>query len=267
VRRYLGCVNLANEEADIGKRMRLVRKEHGVSRRLAAAQTGLSQDQIKRIELGEVGVRFFPAWHFCRFTDTNPLWLAFGDPEPRFGFVAAANSEVREDARFLDVMRTFGGRYKQLRFFTHASWRTSGSVFSDREDPLISTQPIESSLLAPKKNVATLLLKRYLMTEVTAEVPPTWSELRSLLVSKTESAEAKKELAKGLGVTLAALSQWRSGANAPSADNALQIFRWIREVEAKEEKQSAGTATTEPARKTRKRKSNYEKPKSDPKNK
>jgi transcriptional regulator with XRE-family HTH domain len=222
---------------------------------LAATQTGLSPDQIKRIETGEIAVRFFPAWNFCRFTDTNPLWLAFGDPKPRFGFIECANSTVREDALFLDVMRAFGERYNTLCFLTYAAWRASGSVFSETGAPLISPRIITHDRFAPKKGVEPLLVKPYLMPEMTAEAPPTWGELQSVLVLKTKSAEARKQLAQRLGVTQAAISQWRRGVNAPTADNALRILEWVRETEA-EQKQSAGAAVTAPAR-TR-RKSNYE---------
>jgi DNA-binding transcriptional regulator YdaS (Cro superfamily) len=135
-------------------------------------------------------------------------------------------------------MRTFGERYRGLRFYTHASWRASGSVFSNRDDPLISARTLTvgpGGDLAHGKEIARLLIKPYLLSEISAEVPPTWSELKAVLASKTKSAPAKKDLAKRLGVTLAAISQWRSGANAPSAENALRILRWIREIGAKKE--------------------------------
>jgi transcriptional regulator with XRE-family HTH domain len=258
-------VALTAEESQIGKRIRLVRKEQGISQRLAAKRMGLSRDQIKRIERGEVAVRFFPAWHFCQLTDTNPLWLASGDPEGRFGFVGCANSSVPGDARFLAVMQKYGERYRTLRHYTHSAMRGAGAVFSDSDAPYLTADFIALNRRTDrgeKKNVGSMPIKRYLITDMAAVVPPTWEDLRAVLARKTESAKAKKALAKRLGVTLAAISQWRSGASAPTADNALQILNWVRGIEA-QQKQSAGSAETQPALKTRKRKSKYEKPKSD----
>jgi transcriptional regulator with XRE-family HTH domain len=230
------------EEAQIGERIRLVRSEDGVSRPLAARQMGLTPDQLKRIESGEVAVRFFPAILFCQFADINPLWLAFGEPEKRFGFFGVKFTIAVEKTfkpRFLEVMERNKERYRAA----------SGSYTYDRERDADA-----------KKQVGTLSIKRYLIPEMIVETPPSWNELRTILVAKTESAKAKVELARRLGVTMAAISQWRSGASAPTADNALRILEWIRETEA-EQKQSAGSVSeSRPTPKPLTRKSKHEKP-------
>ena len=244
--------------------MRSVRTEQGLSQNVVASRMGLSRDQVKRIERGEVAARFFPAWNFCQFADTNPLWLAFGDPEPRFGFVECANSNVDDNASFLEVMQRYGERYRTLRFLTHSSWFESGSVFSDTKSVLTASyieldrRPEDKA----KRNLADTAVKHYLILHMLA--PPTWEELRTILVSKTALPDAKADLARYLGVSPAAVSQWRSGASAPTADNTLRILAWVNGSEAESNKKRAGSAETRPALKTRKSKStSHEKAKSD----
>ena len=224
----------------------------------------LSRDQLRRIERCEVAVRFFPAWEFCRFTDTSPLWLAFGDPEKPSGFVSCANSTVSKDAGFLEVMRKYGERYRTLRFLIHSSWFEGAAVFSDSYSSLLDADFIQLKRRAeqvPKKNLARLLIKRYLIPHMSA-APLTWEVLRTILVSKTDSPQAKADLAKYLGVSLAAISQWRSKANAPTADKTLRILAWVRRTEAKQKKSAGSVSETRPARKTQERKSKHERPNS-----
>src|SRR5882724_5646748 len=129
---------------------------------------GVSPDQLKRIERGEVAVRFFHAILFCQFADINPLWLAFGEPEKRFGFIGASFAIAVEktfEPGFLEVMKRNRERYRAAsRLYTH-----------DRE-------PGPGS----KKRLGSLAIKRYLIPEMVVEAPPTWDELRALLVAKTE---------------------------------------------------------------------------------
>jgi transcriptional regulator with XRE-family HTH domain len=221
-----------DQEVAIGKRIRLVRTEKTLGQRATALQMGLSRDQLNRIETGTVAPRFFAAWNFCQFTDTNPLWLAFGDAEGRFGFVACANSNVSYEARFLEVLQTYGERYRTLRWLTHSSWFEIGSVFSDSES-LLSADFIELKRRVQqdhKKGVGKPSIKHYLIAEMAPE-SLTWEKLRSLLGARTVSQEAKLALSKHLGVSLAAVSQFRTGASAPTADNALKILSWLRSVE------------------------------------
>lgn len=233
---YDYLVALSAEEAQVGERIRLVRLEHGLSRRLTAAQMEVSPDQLKRIERGQVAVRLLRGLFFCQFADVNPLWLAFGEPEERFGFfgVQVAITVGTEDSvGFLEVMQTNRDRF-----------------------------PPRPRQADRKKGLGKLSIKRYLIPEVTVDVPPTWGELRAVLVSKTETAQAKTELARRLGVTLAAISQWRSGASAPTADKTLRILDWLREETEANQKEGTPSGEQHP-RKTRKRKSKYEKPSSE----
>jgi transcriptional regulator with XRE-family HTH domain len=225
-------VALAPEEAQIGKRIRLVRKEVGVSQHLAAQQMALSRDQLNRIERGEVAIGCFAALRFCREANINPLWLAFGEPENRFGFFSPDPGHTNDDirSRFLQVMQRDEDRYRG-------------------ESYLYTTNRWPQWERDAKKNFAKLSIKHYFIHHMS---PPTWDDLRQILVFETQSREAKLALARRLGVSLSAVSQWRSGASAPTADNALQILRWIgeRAAKSKQQKQRAGAST--PARKLRK---------------
>jgi transcriptional regulator with XRE-family HTH domain len=243
--------------------------EKTLGQRATALQMGLSRDQLNRIETGAVAPRFFAAWNFCQFTDTNPLWLAFGDPEARFGFVACANSNVSDGARFLDVLQTYGERYRTFRFIVHSSWAESGAVFSDSKS-ILAADFIELKRRTPedpKKDIDKPSIKRYLIAEMAPE-SLTWDKLRSILCARTNSPEAKLALAKHLGVSSSAVSQWRTDASAPTADNALKILSWLRTFEIKpNQKNAPEVRLTRPARKTKTRKSKHEKPSSDRKKK
>jgi transcriptional regulator with XRE-family HTH domain len=250
-------VAVSEQEIQIGKRIRLVRREQRISERLAARQMGLSRDQLRRIERGEVAVRFFAAWNFCQFSNTNPLWLAFGESDGRHGFVTCANSTLPDDARFLEILQKYGSRYRRLRFLTHESWFGAAAVFSDDDKSILGAEFIalprdleESS----KKVLGRSEIKRYLIRHM-ATTPEKWEDLRIRLVSATQSRAAKKHLATGLGVTLAAISQWRSGASAPTADKTLRLLRWVEQSEAKQKKSAGSVSEARPARKTRERKS------------
>jgi hypothetical protein len=74
---------------------------------------GLSRDQLKRIEGGQAVVRFSPAFLFCHFTSTSPLWLAFGEPEKRFGFFGVRPVVGTEDPTigFLAAMQRNRSRF------------------------------------------------------------------------------------------------------------------------------------------------------------
>jgi transcriptional regulator with XRE-family HTH domain len=244
---------IAPQAEEISRRIRELRLDRGISQRLAAANMGLSRDQLRRIERGDVAVRFFPAWNFCQFTNINPLWLAFGDPEPKHGFVECANSNVPDDATFHSVLQAYGEQYRTFRFLTHQSWRAAGDVFSDKNPILRASFIVLNRRDNPEggKSVADRdVIQHYLIHEM-VEALLNWNALRRVLRIETQTSEAKAELARRLRVTLSAISQWRSGASAPTADKALRLLNWaVGRIEARQRK-GAGRADTRAARKTR----------------
>jgi transcriptional regulator with XRE-family HTH domain len=228
---------------------------------------GISRGQLRRIENGEVAVRFFPAWNFCQYTNISPLWLAFGDPEPRDGFVSCANNTVPSESRFLEIMERYGEQYRTLRFITQESWFASGDVFSDR-NPLLRAESVQLKRRAiAKKTLAPMPLVKYRLIPEMVTALLTWDKLRDSLRAETESPEAKAEVARLLQVTPAAVSQWRLGASAPTADNALRLLQWVVRRREQKEKSAGSASEAPPARTTRVRKSKHEKPHSDRKKK
>jgi transcriptional regulator with XRE-family HTH domain len=97
---------------------------------------------------------------------------------------------------------------------------------------------------------------------VTAKQRSLWGELRSRIRALTDRHGARAQLAREFEVTPQAVAEWLSGASAPTAETTLRLREWVSEAEAKQKKR-AGSATTRPALKTRKSKSNkHEKAKS-----
>jgi transcriptional regulator with XRE-family HTH domain len=205
----------------------MIRKEHRMSQPFVAHHLGVSRDQIERIESGTATVRFFVGWSFCRLTNTNPLWVVEGDPQSKHGFVDCANSSVPPESSLADVMRTYGKRYRVYRFLNQSAAFESGAVFSDQPSMLAADYiklgpPDPPQFEVPKNLLGKLSIKHSLRSTMT------WQELRSVLRSETETPTAKAALASFLGVSLAAVSQWRSGASAPTAEKVLRILDWLR---------------------------------------
>ena len=74
----------------------------------------------------------------------------------------------------------------------------------------------------------------------------------------TAKSGARSALAKSLGVTRSAVSQWLSeGGTTPTAETALRLREWVHPDEDK--KQTLGSATNTAKGKTQVRKSGYDK--------
>jgi transcriptional regulator with XRE-family HTH domain len=101
---------------------------------------------------------------------------------------------------------------------------------------------------------------------VTAKQRSFWNELRVRLAAATEKYGARAALAREFGVTPQAVAEWLSGASAPTAETTLRLLEWVTAEEAQsKQKKRAGSGSTRPALKTRKRKStSHEKTNSGP---
>lgn len=178
----------------------------------------MSSQQLNRVERGTVSLRFRPGWEFCEQTGTNPLWLAFGDPYPKSGFFAVP--ELFEPSAIFGWWKQLSWQEKEEPFLKIMIKSGAAEVYAKHKLQLSETQPEEDLIGRAEreefKRLAAIEVKHYLAPEMVA--PPNWEQLRILLIAKTQSAQAKQELASLLGVQLASISQWRSGANAPSAD-------------------------------------------------
>jgi transcriptional regulator with XRE-family HTH domain len=257
-------------DLEIGVRVRQVRKEARISERLAAEQMGISRSQLVRIESGRLAARFLPTWSFCRLTNTNPLWLAFGDDSlGRYGFIECANSDVPEAALFFDAMRLSAIEFLEFREAQIRLYIRVGAVFAK----LAPLSPKEMRLTRPPHPTEATLAQIMLAFEQrefnsrsmsVAEIA-NWEDLRLLLKEQLSVRGAKTSIAQLFGISTQAVSHWLSGASAPSGDVALQLRKMLIDgslTNTMQPKKSAGSAETRPAPKTRKGKIANEKTRS-----
>lgn len=277
------------EERQVGRRIRLVRNKQGVLQRFAARQMWLSRDQLNRIERGEVAAPFFAGLLFCLLTDLNPLWLAFGDSEERFGFFAFRGANLHRDlnqnagATFLEILKRHRADF--LRFARmHA--RDQGLYQSPQSISLfrllylsrppqdehvknvgtynvlqgIDPSSIEQVPVTGRRNAALIkdVSKRLLTIQQAPEtVDPMrreWPQLRERIQKLVRKRGMRSALARDIGVSRQAINAVlsRKGTHGPSAEYALRLSKWVEIAEAKQQK-SAGSAITRPARKTRRK--------------
>lgn len=252
-----------------GRRLNAVRRERGFSLQKLASRIGCDRSYLSRLETGKAS-NPSPAivGTAAAVLGINEEWLRMGIGDPfahphipddfDVEFLSAFTAIVEEMSvqQILKVLH----RINQGDSFPAAARAFWLKLFA----PWLNVK-IQAEAQSESVGVDEIRIKHHLSTMNDIQ-PRTWSELRSALRSKTQSAAAKTNLAELLGVTPAAISQWRSGAAKPSAENTLQILAWVRGVEVKpQQKKRAGRAETRPAQETHEGKSKHEKPKSDQK--
>jgi transcriptional regulator with XRE-family HTH domain len=273
-------VPLTAEEAQIGRRIRLAREEHGASQALTARRIFLSRDQLKRIESGEVPVRPLPALRFCEFTNRNPLWLAFGEPENRFGFFWVLPTQTTDqglqefkvganpdwefdpvfagDLTFLQMIDKCKDRFSSgTRFFatsdTEPRWRLGESE-----------KPIGAVFQGRSPNVTYQLTTRRRFGNVQSmnlQKSDLWPRLRERIRKLVRRRGAKAALAHDIGISRQAVNGLLRKKYVPSAEFTLRLAKWVELVEAKQK--NADRDPRRPTPKTQVRKSRNEKPNSD----
>ncbi len=68
-----------------------------------------------------------------------------------------------------------------------------------------------------------------------SSLPPLWDRLRTRLASVAARRRGSQaDLARHLGVSRSAVSQWLSGENTPTAEATLHLLEWVRAEEAKQ---------------------------------
>lgn len=269
---------LSAEEAEIGKRMLLARREHGANQALTARRMLLSRDQLKRIERSEVAVRLVPALRFCEFANRNPLWLAFGEDENRFGFFwpkerddgswillaigddwasdAAIAESVAQDLTLLEAIHKYNERFSRAtRFFATSDTQPGWSIG-------VPPRPIGALFLDNVNEQLTTPAKFGIVGSMNLQKESFWPVLREKIRNLVQRRGAKSALARDIGVTRQAVNALLSKKYIPSGEQVLKLSKWLEIAEA-QQKQSAGSASTRPAPKTRERKSKHEKPNSD----
>jgi DNA-binding XRE family transcriptional regulator len=247
----------------------------------------LSYHQLNRIERGEVAAPFLAALLFCEFVDLNPLWLALGGQESKFGFFIFQGSALQKDlqehpgATFFEILskhrRDFGvfgsGRVRSyrrnespetLRIFRSlyldappAEERKGDSSYAVlREVDLSgSYETGEKSGGVPEtSNVNDLLTNELRFGKVGSmklRKASLWPALRDRVLRLVRQRGMKSVLARDIGVSRQAINALisRKGTHGPSAEYALRLSKWVEIAEA-QQKQSAGVSEA-PARKTR----------------
>ncbi len=225
-------------------RIRFVRREYGISRRLLAEHLSISADQLNRYERGVVAIRVAPGWAFCELTKTNPYWLAFGEPHSRVALGRFGSIKSEEKAEL------FSHRMQRLRQ-------------GDRLNVDYSSVTPAPNFSGKIKLLAARGVKQYL-SNMPVTPASNWEDLRSRLRAATAGRGAKSELARQLTVRASAVSQWLSGESLPTAENTLRLLEWVAAREARQQKKAPEVLKTRPAPKTRKGIESNEKPKSDP---
>ena len=252
--------------------MLLVRKEHGASQALTARRMRLSRDQLKRIERGEVAVRLVPALRFCEFTNRNPLWLALGEGENRFGFFWPKETAERtwvllsigddwasdkavvegnaQDLTLLNVIHAHRERFSRAtRFFATSDTdprlstggfrpRRIGAVFGRNVKYALTSQPafIVAGSMKPKEFSL-------------------WPSLREKILNVVQQRGMKSALARDMGVSRQAVNALlnKKRSDVPSAQYAW-LSHWVEMAEAHQKPSSDNISRTRRKRQSRARK-------------
>jgi len=256
-------VGVSDKIAQLGKRIRLVRKEHRISQRLVAAQVGLSRQQLYRVEQGEVAIGFLPGLRFCEFTNRNPLWLAYGESQNRFGFfwpiptasddprykaftVATADwtsdSVVAERTTFLEAIERHKDRFSTEMLFLATSDvnpRWSAGAPKRIEAPLQRESKEKLTFSKESPRVGSMNLHKEVF----------WPKLRDRISKLVQRRGMKAALARDIGVTRQTINALLKKKRVRSAEYALRLFKWV-EIAEVQQKQRIGVPKA-PARKAR----------------
>lgn len=194
-------------------------------------------------------------WNVCRFLDVNPLWLAFDGLDERREYFLDYPIEQLGDRSFVATMLDIRSEYAAYRSHVLKAVSRPSAIANVRQktaqmDPdqqwIRAAKSARQSLPAAewpqfsrymssaadafvrKKIVATSAINHHLI------VGMDWKRLRHALCRLTRAPGSKALLARRFGVSAAAVSQWLSGANAPTADTTLRLLEWVTAAEAKQ---------------------------------
>jgi transcriptional regulator with XRE-family HTH domain len=253
---------LPPRETQICERLLYVRRRLGLSREMFARRAGIGASQLSRYEHQRSPVLLIDALRACEAFGIGIAWLATGEGDPAAGAYGvaklAAALKVDERSRFSEIYdQDLQGRIKKSRAESMEKWanlmaaidqlkkltrsmKPSSRLRKDFVQRLLDTIIRELTQEQERRSALRMTLKLNeeaapLTTGFTsdtgelmaAEIPPTWNELRSQVASLTKQRGAKTRLAKLLGVSQQAVSEWLTGSNAPSADNTLRLLHWV----------------------------------------
>jgi transcriptional regulator with XRE-family HTH domain len=216
-----------------------------------ARMMGLTRDQLASIEVGRVPLRFSAGWKLCRIMNMNPLWLATGEGESS-GFAPFNFGRVSPRARFSEVVLPRAAEYDNARDerwvdeFIHGLSVEEEAITALRDQWKVKVPANELSRFARYLrrcahrffDVNPPLTRRAIapiLSPVRARKSSYWKQLRRRLISVTTPPGAKAKLARHLGLSRQAVSEWiRRDDRAPSAEYTLRLLEWVTAEEARQ---------------------------------
>lgn len=212
----------------IGERIRLARKAMGITLETLASLTSYSAPLLSKVERGQVRARPRLIRAISKALEAPEEWLQSGTGE-RFNPSSVS---------------AFPGGLEQKELISraHAVCELSRALFGTASE-------LENQVTALEwpKTV------RYSLTMIPAPgldgdvtIPPAASlleDLRSRLKACLEGHGSQSDLARVLGVSRQAVSEWVSGASAPEAGTILRLLWWVQAEEARKSMGSAGART------------------------
>ena len=119
-------------------------------------------------------------------------------------------------------------------------WKTVLVRRGQMDDLDAKSKPVHSSDEIAEKN----LLTNVTVTGKVSPVKSTMANLLDRLNKATSQRGMKSKLAKVMGVPLANVSQWLSGAREPGGETTLRLLHWVEQQERQQNTPGSATNTT-----------------------
>ena len=275
---------LPTHESSTCARLAAVRRQLGWSQDSLAVAVGITRDQLANIETGRTVLNFETGWKICRHLNVDPLYLASGigaampfhnvDLEGRSvpgskSFRIVCATELMEKLEFSRALNRSLSANKDLLVGLQADALapTYERAISGIVKAFLVEAPPEIRPLA-LEHVARSLRefvdvhgKRKLLTNITysgnlSSVKSTMANLLDRLNKATSQRGTKSKLAKVMGVPLANISQWLSGAREPGGETTLRLLHWVEQQER--QPNTLGSATNTAKGKVTRGRNRYE---------
>lgn len=260
---------LSPEELEILSRLKAVRRNLELPRRLFAKRATLDSSIIIRLELGRMPLRFGIARALCNAHSIDAEWLATGEGSMHTPFGMATVNQIRadENALFSEVFKNtispslwdantesplnsigramLGDEWSQWvsSAFEKAPIENLNALDSQLRTVLETLVGPVAEFPKPRQWLRQLAAQKKKLTKATTPVKDEsvhnqWHGLKSRIQKTTAKIPGgKSTLAKFLGVDLTQLSKWLTdskSAREPGADYTLKMLQWVQEHESQQ---------------------------------
>lgn len=283
--RYVSFANVSAQDRAVGERVAHARKSLRVSQAKLAPLVGLTRDQLNNIELGRVALRADAGVRLCLELDCNPLWLAYGSDFERMPFIRFAPLGTATSRQgFSEFIARHRDAYIAVRAAVVAHDEGSLDRLTAEQEAILSLLKTWAIRIvaddywaiarhlrraAEEFDLAKGALTQHARSVIVARMKPherasRWEQLRKRLNRATTRRGTQVALARVLGVTRQAVSEWlRKPNRAPSAETTLRLLEWVTAEEAKPKTKRPASARTDAGLTTQQQKStSHEKRKS-----